>query len=82
MHRCFAFFKQEFVYQQISHGRTVHSKVHGLQIFDNVRVDLIAPAPLALPEKYRREMERLNYDVRVFESIEDYLKQDEVAGIW
>jgi len=64
------------------HGRTVHSKVHGLQIFKKVKVDLIAPGPLALPVKYRKEMERLGYDVREFESIEDYLNQDRVAGIW
>ena len=32
------------------HGRTVHSKADGLRIFRKVRVDLIAPKELEMPE--------------------------------
>ncbi len=64
------------------HGRTVHSKVQGLQIFDKVQVDLVAPKPLSLPGHYIREMEQLGYNVRIFESIEAYLNQNTIADIW
>ena len=32
------------------HGRTVHSKADGLRIFDHVKVDLIAPEELMMPD--------------------------------
>ena len=35
------------------HGRTVHSKADGLKLFDHVKVDLIAPDELAMPENYK-----------------------------
>ena len=64
------------------HGRTVHSKVQGLNVFTSVTVDLVAPPQLALPDHYREEMEAKGYNVRVFCSIEEYLRQKEIAGIW
>ncbi|MDC7219735.1 MAG: aspartate carbamoyltransferase [Spirochaetales bacterium] len=64
------------------HGRTVHSKVDGLKIFDQVKVDLIAPPELALPESYEGRMIRNGFKVRKFRSIEEYLTQDDVADIW
>jgi aspartate carbamoyltransferase len=38
------------------HGRTVHSKVDGLEVFREVQVDLIAPPELAMPEHYLETM--------------------------
>jgi len=64
------------------HGRTVHSKVAGLNIFDKVKVDLIAPSELAMPDYYERQMISKGYSVRKFLSIEDYLEQDDIADIW
>ncbi|MEX2443867.1 MAG: aspartate carbamoyltransferase [Alkalispirochaeta sp.] len=55
------------------HGRTVHSKVYGLDLFESVRVDLVAPPELAMPRGYVRAMERQGFDVREFGSIEEYL---------
>mmetsp|Transcript_91548 Transcript_91548/g.255759 ORF Transcript_91548/g.255759 Transcript_91548/m.255759 type:complete len:578 (+) Transcript_91548:75-1808(+) len=64
------------------HGRTVHSKVDGLKIYDSVEVDLIAPAELALPQHYEDRMQVAGFVVRKFASIEEYLAQPKVAKIW
>ena len=64
------------------HGRTVHSKVDGLRIFKNVKVDLIAPVELAMPESYVTKMKENKYSVRIFNSIEEYLKQHDIAPKW
>jgi aspartate carbamoyltransferase len=63
-------------------GRTVHSKADGLQIFDNVQVDLIAPPELALPEFYAQKMKDHRFSLRFFNSIEAYLSQPDVADVW
>lgn len=64
------------------HGRTVHSKVDGLRLYDSVTVDLIAPSELALPKMYEDRMVSFGFRVRKFASIEEYLGQTEVARIW
>lgn len=64
------------------HGRTVHSKVNGLQLFDSVSVDLIAPPELAMPEHYITRMQENGFRVRVFDSIEAYLREGSTAPIW
>ncbi len=64
------------------HGRTVHSKVDGLQIFDSVSVDLVAPPELALPEYYIKRMKENGFSVRIFNSIEEYLENGSTAPVW
>lgn len=64
------------------HGRTVHSKAAGLKLFDKVTVDLIAPKELQMPDNYVEMMKENGFEVRFFDSIEDYLKQDRVSKIW
>jgi len=65
------------------HGRTVHSKADGLKLFDKVKVDLIAPPELAMPENYLEKMKENGFEVRVFGSIEEYLeKGDDIALMW
>ena len=64
------------------HGRTVHSKVDGLRVFDKVRVDLVAPAELSMPDYYENRMIENGFEVRKFDTIEEYLEQDDVADIW
>ncbi|MBO4409927.1 MAG: bifunctional aspartate carbamoyltransferase catalytic subunit/aspartate carbamoyltransferase regulatory subunit [Spirochaetales bacterium] len=64
------------------HGRTVHSKVNGLTLWKSVKVDLIAPEELAMPEHYVVQMRENGFDVRLFGSIEEYLAQADVAGKW
>lgn len=64
------------------HGRTVHSKADGLKIFKNVKVDLIAPTELKMPENYLFRMKENNFKIREFSSIEEYLKQEDLADIW
>jgi len=64
------------------HGRTVHSKVDGLRLYNSVLVDLIAPPDLALPAMYEERMVSFGFTVRKFDSIEEYLSQDKVATIW
>jgi aspartate carbamoyltransferase len=55
------------------HGRTVHSKVRGLSLFDRVRVDLVAPPELSMPASYVEDMEEQGFEVRRFDSIAEYL---------
>ncbi len=64
------------------HGRTVHSKAHGLTIFDKVKIDLIAPEELEMPPTYIAIMESHGYEIRCFPSIDAYLSQGEVADKW
>eukprot|EP00760_Papus_ankaliazontas_P021593 PhM_4_TR18713/c2_g1_i2/m.62267/K00608/pyrBI; aspartate carbamoyltransferase len=66
------------------HGRTVHSKVEGLRIYDSVTVDLIAPSELQMPSDYVDEMRRNGYTVRTYTSIDEYvsLGKDHVAPMW
>ncbi|MFA7642235.1 MAG: bifunctional aspartate carbamoyltransferase catalytic subunit/aspartate carbamoyltransferase regulatory subunit [Sphaerochaetaceae bacterium] len=64
------------------HGRTVHSKADGLRIFDSVKIDLIAPVELAMPESYRNRMIENGFTVRTFDSIDEYLAQDDIASKW
>ena len=61
---------------------TVHSKVDGLQIFDEIEVDLVAPDEISMPEHYVQRMEASGFSIRRFESIEAYLAQNRVAPIW
>lgn len=63
------------------HGRTVHSKVDGLRIYDKVTVDLVAPDALALPNSYLEDMRRYGYDVRLFSTLDDYLAGEKQALI-
>jgi aspartate carbamoyltransferase len=64
------------------HGRTVHSKADGMRLFDSVKIDLIAPPELAMPESYRMKMEDNGFQVRIFDSIDTYLNQDDIADKW
>ena len=65
------------------HGRTVHSKADGLRVFNEVKVDLIAPPELQMPESYVSKMERNGFEVRIFHSIHEYLSSaGDIAPIW
>ncbi|WP_455383454.1 aspartate carbamoyltransferase [Salinispira pacifica] len=64
------------------HGRTVHSKVDGLRVFGQVKVDLVAPEEIGMPAHYVEQMRRNGYQIRVFPSIREYLAQPEIAKIW
>ena len=66
----------------LNHGRTVHSKTDGLKIFKNVKVDLIAPPKLAMPEYYKNKMKQNGFDISEYDSIEKYLAQKKVAKLW
>lgn len=62
------------------HGRTVHSKADGLQIFDNVKVDLVAPSELAMPKQYIERMKQNGFQLREFNSLAEYLSQPDIAN--
>ncbi len=64
------------------HGRTVHSKADGLCVFDKVKVDLVAPEELAMPESYLEKMKENGFEVRIFSSIEEYVKSGDIATMW
>ena len=64
------------------HGRTIHSKADGLRVFKQVEVDLIAPELLSMPPYYIEKMKANGYEVRSFESLDEYLASGHVAPIW
>jgi aspartate carbamoyltransferase len=64
------------------HGRTAHSKAEGLKIFDNVKVDLVAPPELGMPDYYVRKMEANGFGVRVWESLDAYVADGCLATHW
>jgi aspartate carbamoyltransferase len=64
------------------HGRTTHSKADGLKVFKNVEVDLIAPNELKMPNQYVNKMKNNGYNIRLFESLEEYLSQKKLAESW
>ena len=64
------------------HGRTVHSKADGLKLFDHVKVDLIAPDELQMPDSYVEKMQENGFEVRFFPSIAEYLKQPDISDKW
>lgn len=64
------------------HGRTVHSKVDGLRIFKNIEVDLIAPEEIQMPQHYIDKMKENGFEVRKYESIDEYLKEVKTADVW
>ena len=64
------------------HGRTVHSKADGLRVFDEVKVDLIAPDDIAMPRHYIRKMRDNGFEVREFGSIREYLDSQDMADKW
>ncbi|HCO48502.1 MAG TPA: aspartate carbamoyltransferase [Spirochaetaceae bacterium] len=64
------------------HGRTIHSKAEGLRIFRNVEVDLIAPDLLSMPPYYVDKMKANGYQVKIYESLDEYLASGKVAPIW
>ena len=51
----------------LKHGRTIHSKIDGLKIFKKVKLDLIAPKILQLPQEY---LDKIDFEYEEFESIE------------
>lgn len=61
------------------HGRTVHSKADGLTIFREVKVDLVAPPELAMPQQYIDKMRANGFEVRLFSSLAEYLDSSDVA---
>ncbi len=64
------------------HGRTIHSKVDGLKIYQQVEVDLVAPELLAMPQHYIQRMISNGYKVNIYKSLDDYLAQSNIAKIW
>jgi aspartate carbamoyltransferase len=69
----------------LKNGRTAHSKVDGLLCFKNIRVDLVAPGPLGLPIEYKRRMELMNFEVRTYDSTEEYIARETrstLATLW
>ena len=62
------------------HGRTVHSKADGLKIFNNVKVDLVAPPELAMPQQYVDRMKQNGFELREFHSLAEYLAQPDIAN--
>lgn len=53
-----------------------------MKLFSHVKVDLIAPDELQMPDNYRIKMEENGFEVRSFDSIESYLAQGEISTMW
>lgn len=66
----------------LHHGRTIHSKADGLRAFRSVKVDLVAPEELSLPESYKSQMIDNGFEVREWENIDEYLSGGDVSDTW
>ncbi len=64
----------------LMHGRTIHSKVDGLRLYQEVEVDLVAPEELAMPDHYIERMTALGFNVRTFGSLDEYYAQTHIAA--
>ncbi len=64
------------------HGRTVHSKADGLKIFKEVKVDLVAPKELGMPDSYLKRMQANGFEIKIYPSLDEYLASGKVASIW
>jgi len=65
------------------HGRTIHSKANGLKgVFNNVKIDLIAPDELKLPSNYERIMIENNFEINKYESLDEYLSHKNIAKLF
>ena len=51
------------------YGRTVHSLVQLLDIYDNIQLSLVAPLQLALPAKYKRGLKNRIVETTDFQSV-------------
>ncbi len=45
-------------------------------------VDLIAPEEISMPSHYIEKMRKNGFEVRIFDTIDNYLKQKDIAKIW
>ena len=66
----------------LKYGRTVHSKIDGLRIYERVSIDLISPEAFAMPASYISRMKAYGYEVRLFDSLDDYFDQENKATIY
>ena len=66
----------------LRHGRTIHSKVDGLKVFDTAKVDLIAPPELAMPDNYITRMRENGFEVRQWCCLQEYLDCSDVSACW
>lgn len=64
------------------HGRTVHSKMDGLKAFKEVKVDLVAPPELELPDYCQRRMEANGFELTKYESLDEYIASGKVSDCW
>lgn len=64
------------------HSRTIHSKADGLSIFKKVKLDLIAPPVLGMPEYYINKMKDNGFEIRIFDSIDSYINSNDTAPMW
>jgi aspartate carbamoyltransferase len=65
-------------------GRTLHSKPDGSRIFNGGIIDLIGPRELGMPEIYIHKFEQNGFEVRIYESLDEYLAlpKNKIALIW
>ncbi len=64
------------------HGRTAHSKANGLTLFKKVKIDIIAPETLMMPKIHLKNMESNGFEVSIFENIDSYLQNNDIASKW
>ena len=63
-------------------GRTIHSKIDGLKIYDHVIIDLVAPQLISLPNHYMLRMKNAGFHVNSFASLDEYLDTPSKANIF
>ncbi len=65
----------------LKYGRTVHSLIKLLTLFRNIRVHLVAPPDLNMPETMIAELHRVGHEVQHFEQLEQGVQAVDVLYV-
>lgn len=65
----------------LKYGRTVHSLAYGLGLFDNIKLYLVSPYKLRMPEGVLRDLEECNVEYEVCENIKDVIDKVDVLYV-
>ena len=65
----------------LKYGRTVHSLSHALSLFDNVKLYLVSPKELKIPQEVLHDLNKTNTQYEEFEKIEDIIDDVDVLYV-
>ena len=62
-------------------GRTVHSLSNALGLFDNVKIYLVSPKELRMPQEVLHDLDKTNVKYKEFDNIEDIINDVDVLYV-